>query len=73
MPALFKLPPLLIMWVSEDYMPRLIQGSFFGSFFQFPIVHSHSTYDPYYCGGQTNKDDQFHALPPHRSLLLYVI
>ena len=61
MPALFKLSPLLIMWVSEDYTPRLIQGSFFGSLFRLSVVLTCDPYEPYYSGGQTNKDDQFHA------------
>ena len=61
MPALFKLPPLLIMWVSEDNTPRLIQGSFFGGLFRLSVMLACDPYEPYYSGGQTNKYDQFHA------------
>ncbi len=48
MPALFELPPLLIMWVGEDYMPRLIQGTFFGSLFRLSVVLTYDPYEPYY-------------------------
>jgi len=31
--VLFILPPLLIMWVSKNYTPRLFQGGLFGFLF----------------------------------------
>jgi hypothetical protein len=31
--VLLMLPPLLLMWVSKNYVPRLFQGGLFGSLF----------------------------------------
>jgi hypothetical protein len=62
--ALFILPPVRIMWVFEDYTPRLIQGGLS----QYPVVRPHFPYDPDDGGDRTKYDDDLqHQDPPDRS------